>query len=190
MQNEKVPAVMPVVGAPNDGREWTVSSEGVVSVDGRERRQYTSDRGYKRISIGGKTTGVHRIVAAAFIPNPEGLREVNHLDGDKTNNSVSNLEWCTRSQNIKHAFATGLNKPRSQWGEDNCNWGKCGERHPRSMPVRATFPDGRTVDYESQQLAAADGFHPSLISECVSGQRKTHGGATWHRQDKAKNHDK
>ena len=50
---------------------------------------------------------VHRLVAAAFIDNPDNLPEVNHIDGDKLNNCVSNLEWVSRSQNMKHAYSIG-----------------------------------------------------------------------------------
>lgn len=63
-----------------------------------------------------RTLSVHRIVALHFIPNPHGYKEVNHKDGDKLNNHVSNLEWCTKSQNTKHAYDTGLRKQRSGQG--------------------------------------------------------------------------
>jgi len=51
---------------------------------------------------------IHRLVAIHFIPNPDNHPEVNHIDADKSNYSVDNLEWCTRSYNMKHAHTLGL----------------------------------------------------------------------------------
>ncbi len=63
-----------------------------------------------------KTLLVHKLIAETFIPNPNNLPEINHIDGDKTNNRVSNLEWCDASYNQKHAFLTGLQVAKK--GED------------------------------------------------------------------------
>lgn len=57
-----------------------------------------------------KSIRVHRLICEAFIPNPEGKDCVNHIDGNKLNNSIENLEWVTYSENHKHAFRTGLKK--------------------------------------------------------------------------------
>jgi hypothetical protein len=67
--------------------------------------------GYPVVTLCNKTQkmfSVHRLVAIAFIPNPENKPSVNHIDGDKANNSVNNLEWVTASENTKHAYANNL----------------------------------------------------------------------------------
>lgn len=81
--------------------------------------------GYIQHHIGGKSHSkrrlIHRLVAIEFIPNPTNLPEVNHKDGNKKNNTVENLEWCSRQENINHAFETGLFKDRNISGERNGN---------------------------------------------------------------------
>lgn len=67
-----------------------------------------STRGYKRISLLKKQYFVHRIVALAFIQNPHNFEQINHIDGNKLNNNINNLEWCSNSENRKHAVENGL----------------------------------------------------------------------------------
>lgn len=76
----------------------------------------TSDYLYVKLWRGNKmfNRSVHRLVAQAFIPNPLALGVVNHKDGDKRNNALSNLEWCSMSENHRHAYATGLKSAESQ----------------------------------------------------------------------------
>lgn len=56
------------------------------------------------------TQRVHRLIAEAFLGGPHPGLDVNHIDGDKTNNCIENLEWCTRAENARHAVSTGLRK--------------------------------------------------------------------------------
>lgn len=106
-----------------------------------------------------KNRFAHRLVASAFIDNPDNLPQVNHKDGNKKNNAVDNLEWCTGSYNRKHAFAMGLSRPASgskirpvricETGEVFCNCHDCAKN--------------------------ISGSHWA-ISACLRGHRSTHKG--------------
>lgn len=71
-------------------------------------KPWVINSGYLQVEYCGKKQLVHRLVAMAFIPNPDNLPEVNHKDGNKHNNHFTNLEWCTASNNKQHAHDTGL----------------------------------------------------------------------------------
>jgi hypothetical protein len=92
---------------------YTLREDGVVtSRFGRVVAQQIGT--YVRVELWSEGTGrkylLHRLLADAFIPNPEGKPCVNHKDGNKHNNELSNLEWVTRSENQKHAYQNGLQK--------------------------------------------------------------------------------
>lgn len=101
---------MPVEGFDN---LYRVSSLGYVTNGRRKLTPYTNKGGYLTVCLTGldgkpKNIRLHRIVANAFIPNDYNKPEVNHIDGDKTNNTVTNLEWVTRLENQQHAIQNGL----------------------------------------------------------------------------------
>lgn len=82
-------------------------------------KEKTNRYGYKMIALsnenGRKCFTIHRLVAKAFIDNKSNYNEVNHIDGNKSNNKFNNLEWCTRRDNILHAYKLGLKKPIQEY---------------------------------------------------------------------------
>lgn len=107
-----------------------------------------------------KRLRVHRLVAKAFIENKDNLPCINHKDGNKQNNRVDNLEWCTYSHNNQHAYDNGLK-----------TWKRPVVRLKQGIVIKR---------YESITDAEKDGFKSSLICHCCNNKRKTHGGYEWH----------
>lgn len=123
-----------------------------------------------------KNVKVHRLVAEAFIPNPENKPQVNHIDGDKTNNKVENLEWCNNAENITHAYKSGLTY-YTKGRQDNFEKIKI----DNSVKVIQMDLDGNEIKiWNSMEEAGKHvGVVRSNISECCSGKHRTAGGYRW-----------
>lgn len=97
-----------------DGRIWSCPRTYIDKwgntrhVLGSWRKTYPNRYGYVVVPLEHFPHQVHRLVAKAYLPNPDSLDTVNHKDGDKLNNDVSNLEWLSRGDNTRHSFAAGL----------------------------------------------------------------------------------
>ena len=91
-----------------------------VKTKDRILKQYKTTNGYMQVDLCLDSKyikiGVHRLVAIAFIENPENKPEVNHIDGNRKNNCLTNLEWCTHGKNIQHSYKL---ENRSALGENN-----------------------------------------------------------------------
>lgn len=99
----------------------------------KELTPFITTNGYLRVRIKGKGYQVHKLIAEHFIDNPNNYVELNHIDGNKLNNSIDNLEWSTRSLNMLHAYRTELS-----------NSAKCanlGEKHGKSKLTNENVKD-------------------------------------------------
>lgn len=102
---------------PSPMKDYFVTTSGdVFNKGGHLLKGANNSKGYLFLRTGEDGDGkratclLHRLIAETFLPNPEGFPIVNHLDGNKKNNSVSNLEWCSYSMNNQHAVDTGLRR--------------------------------------------------------------------------------
>ncbi len=158
--------------------------DGVHDRKGTIIRHGLKQNGYLQVGLRKHGTrkwfGVHRLVAIHFIKNPDNKPQVNHIDGNKQNNTVENLEWVTEKENQNHAARIGLrdNMPK---GEKHANYGKYGANSRSAKPVIRRDPKtGETKLYKAKILAKDEGFDVTSISKCCHGKLKTHKGYEWY----------
>lgn len=144
----------------DDGRIWSTRTS-------RFLKPYTQNLGYQFIGqffVNGKQTLqlLHRMIAFTFIPNPEGLPEINHKDGNKHNNDISNLEWCNRQYNMQHARENGLMIPgmlNKASTRRKLDFGQAEE-------IREKYAKG---GISMDNLALQYGIHPSNVKRILKG---------------------
>ena len=160
------------------GEQYQVSNTGVVrnKITGHILKPQLDNKGYLRVrmSLHDKkaTAKVHRLVAVAFIPNQENKPQVNHIDTDKRNNDVRNLEWVTNGENQIHAYRTGLNRVTGNSGR-------------KKIPVsKINLVTGEVeATYSSMAEAArSNNLYSANIEKVIRGERKRAGGYAWKRK--------
>lgn len=107
----------------------------------------------------GLSIGVHRLVAAAFIPNPEGKPQVNHIDGNIKNNRVDNLEWVTSKENCHHYWGVLSKKGRVKVSAVDC------------QEMKRLWETG----CKNKELSERFKISPAQVSRIVNGTRREHG---------------
>lgn len=160
--------------------EVPCNSNYMVSESGRIRHRGSDDDkvlrdsdGYLIVDLyhrGVRTTKrVNRLVAEAFIPNPENKPEVNHKDGNKHNNNATNLEWATKKENCVHAWENGLVRPSySMLGKKNPNGGR--------KPKRIRIVETGEIFEGLKACEEAIGGNNRHINDCLRGRQQTHRG--------------
>lgn len=158
-----------------EGWGYSVSSDGNVRSDSSGRNKYLTLNkcGYLQVHLhkDGFTSFplVHRLVAQAFIPNPNGFPQVNHINGIKTDNRVENLEWVTASTNQRHRYDV-LKKQKTAWDV-------CAANASRRKAV-VCVDTGEWYESVASAAKATKGKR-SALSMHLTGRNKTYKGSRW-----------
>lgn len=147
---------------------------GMKVVRERIRKLMSSKSSYLLVDFGHKSIkkSVHRLVATAFIPNPDNKPCVNHIDGNGKNNNVSNLEWCTHSENEKHSYLVLGKKP------NKTALGMTGIKSPYSKQVAMYSLSGKLLHVfggATDAARALNGNQGRISTNCRGETRKCYG---------------
>ena len=134
--------------------------------------------GYGRITLYKHNVGsrkyIHRLVAEAFIPNPENKTQVDHIDGDPSHNWVENLRWCSNRENSNYELT------RRNRSEHSFQRGRFGKLNYQAKPILQLLDGVVIKEWECAQMASRElDINYRNISSCAYGRRKTAGGFGW-----------
>ena len=150
-------------------KNYFISKDGKVIRNGKTLKPNVNNKGYYSVKLylDGiyKYATVHRLVAKAFVSNPNNYSYVNHIDGNKQNNKYTNLEWCTNSHNLKHAYQLGL---KSATGENN---GRAKITQEIAIKIKEESLSG---DSRIKDIALKYNVSNTLVSEIKSGVKWKH----------------
>lgn len=143
--------------------DFEISSQGEIrNIQTKQvRAQHMINSGYLTVSILGRNHLVHRLVAIAFILNPEDRPEVNHIDGNKQNNQATNLEWVTREENMSHAYSE--------------------LDHAAATRVHQYSMEGEYIRsyYSIREAARQNDLDGAGISRCIGNKQQSAGSYLW-----------
>lgn len=153
-------------------------------IKGRLMKPAMTQNGYMSVTLcfkGEQTTHyVHRLVAQAFVTNPEDKPQVNHINEIKADNRVSNLEWVTPRENIVHGTKTQRAAANTDYAKKVANTDYVVIARKLAKAVTAThLRTGEVLDFPSMKEAQRNGFNASHISKCCRGKLAHHKGYVW-----------
>ena len=174
-------------------KDYTIDTEGNVYSKRKHKylKQTINKYGYCKVTLQKdkykKMYSVHRLVAETFISNYNKLPQVNHIDGNKQNNHVANLEWCTAKHNMNEAVRTGLFDNCKKIQKENAVKNNLNKYHILANEVTkkkvAQYDKQNNLlnTYESiSEASRKTGITITSISYSANGKRKTAGGFIWH----------
>ena len=147
----------PDIMVSNKGRFLRISTNSIIS-------GYKTTGGYLTVDLSSSSYSAHRLIASAFIPNPEAKPEVNHKNGVKMDNSENNLEWVTPAENMQHAIKTGLKTFKS------------GQEHHRTainLEQLEICSEMRINGKSYQEIGNVIGVHSKTVSRHLKNRRNT-----------------